>query len=104
MLVARRLAIYALAVSVTMTGSPSWAQWCSEPSKPSCLLFGEPDSFCETSVRRYLDSERDFRQCVIDEANRKIDEAKRQREESIERANRVVRQWNCYASGEKYCL
>lgn len=59
--------------------------------------FGTPDSWCEMEVRTYLDRERDFRQCVKDEASQKIND-------SVERANRVVERWNCYASGSKYCF
>ena len=48
-------------------------------------------------MRRYIQQERDYRQCVRDEATQKM-------EESVTRANRMVEQWNCYASGSKICF
>ena len=77
--------------------TPAWAYWCSEPSEPSCMMYGKPDSYCEHEVRRYVNEERDYRQCVKDDANQKIDE-------SVERANRIVQRWNCHASGSSYCF
>lgn len=86
-----------------MSAAPGWAQWCSEPSAPSCLIFGDPDEWCRLSVERYIRDEREFRQCIIDETNRKIDEAKAKTAESEVRVQRVVSRWNCYASGSTFC-
>ena len=74
------------------------AQWrCFEPSKPFCLGFGDPDDICRRSVEQYLEAERAFRQCVIDEGQTKVDQSR-------ERSKKIVEQWNCYADGQKFCL
>ncbi len=73
------------------------AQWCSEPSKPFCLGFGPPDDMCRFSVEQYVRQERDFRQCVVDEANMRV-------EESRTRSNKIIELWNCYAKGSTYCF
>jgi hypothetical protein len=73
------------------------AQWCSEPSKPSCLDIGQPDSWCRDEVEQYLAREKQFRDCLVDEANQRIEESKR-------RARQVVERWNCYAEGNSFCF
>jgi hypothetical protein len=75
----------------------AFASWCTEPSKPWCLDVGQPDSYCRYEVEAYVTKERDFRSCIVDEANTKIEESKT-------RVNKVVDRWNCYARGEKFCF
>ncbi|MEK7994371.1 MAG: hypothetical protein AAB403_11260 [Planctomycetota bacterium] len=94
---ARHCLLLAAGLSALSYANPVSAQWCSEPSKPFCLGFGTPDDMCRISVEQYLRQEKDFRQCVVDEANAKV-------EESRNRANRIVEQWNCYARGSSFCL
>lgn len=73
------------------------AQWCTEPSKPSCLGLGSPDDLCRIEVEKYLSREREFRDCLVDETNQRIEESK-------QRSRRVVEQWNCYAKGKAFCF
>ncbi len=86
-----------IVVGATLGAEPALAQWCFEPTKPYCLGFGTPDEMCRFSVDQYVQQERAFRQCVVDEANAKV-------EESRTRVNRVIEQWNCYARGGTFCL
>lgn len=77
--------------------SPAVAQWCSEPSKPFCLDLGQPDDWCRSEVEQYLVREREFRECLVDDANRRMEESKR-------RARQTIEKWNCYAKGNSFCL
>src|SRR6266404_6350217 len=96
MLASRVITLWGCALGLgLLTARPSLAQWCSEPSQPFCLGIGQPDDVCRLTVEQYLRQERDFRQCVADEANAKV-------EESRTRANKVVERWNCYAAGSSF--
>jgi hypothetical protein len=96
-----RVLTRAIAAMATLTlagyASPAKAQWCNEPSKPFCMDIGQPDSFCRIEVEEYLEREKRFRTCVVDEANTAIDESKR-------RAKQIVDKWNCYANGSSVCF
>ncbi len=86
-----------LALIFVSSVSPAGAQWCSEPSKPFCLEMGQTDDWCRGEVEQFLTREKEFRDCLVDDANRRIEESKR-------RARQAVEKWNCYAKGNSFCF
>ena len=66
---------------------------CFEPTEPSCVNFGFNSQgdfdYCKLQVKRYLQDLEEYRQCVINE--------------TAEAAQKVIRKFNCYASGERVC-
>jgi hypothetical protein len=67
--------------------------YCSKPSQPGCLIYGDPDEFCRSSVKRFLDELAEWADCV----------AKQARDEANEEAEAAVKKWNCRADGNSYC-
>jgi hypothetical protein len=94
-MLSRAFALLALAIVTSI--SPAGAQWCSEPSKPFCLDMGQTDDWCRSEVEQFLAREKEFRDCLVDEANQRIEESKR-------RSKLVVEKWNCYAKGNSFCF
>jgi hypothetical protein len=90
-------AVATLALAFVTSISPVSARWCIEPSKPFCLDIGQPDDWCRSEVEQFLAREKEFRDCLVDEANQRIEESKR-------RSKQVVEKWNCYAKGNSFCL
>lgn len=86
-----------LGLAFALFAAPAGAQWCSEPSKPFCLDMGQTDDWCRSEVEQFLTREKEFRECLVDDANRRIEESKR-------RARQAVEKWNCYAKGSSFCF
>jgi len=104
----------AIAVFVGLIGSAASAEafdiYCAgfrgilgnelkRPEAPSCLnMLGlSDDSFtfdmCRNDIERYRSQVRSYLSCLTEESNDVVDEV-----------NKAVKKFNCYASGEKFCL
>jgi hypothetical protein len=85
------------------TANSSYAYYCSEPSEPSCIdMLGiSRDQFsfdmCKSEVESYLADVDAYKNCLISEANSKI-------EETSSEASSVIDKFNCYARGESICF
>lgn len=82
--------VLVLVLSVFLYPSAHAIDYCSEPSRPSCLSFGDPDEYCRSSVKRYLNELNEWAECVARAAE--------------EEAAAVVKKWNCKAEGNSYCF
>jgi hypothetical protein len=95
-----RLALLVFAAGVlTLPYQAMAISYCSEPSEPSCVRLGtsfrsEIDfNFCRNHVERFRSEVRDYGECL-----------RRKESEAVEELNRVIRKFNCLASGERFCL
>jgi hypothetical protein len=82
-------------VVALLSPAPSFA-YCAEPSEPWCLN-SELDDFCRTQVKRYLNSLDEWAQCVAKEA------AEEAAENAANKAEKIIKKWNCKAEGNSYC-
>jgi hypothetical protein len=75
---------------------------CTEPSEPSCVsMYGKFDSeweftSCKSDVQSYISELSDWVECLQKDVNQKSAEAK-------EKADEIVKQFNCKANGEQFC-
>jgi hypothetical protein len=99
---ARNMFKKALLVSViTILGVlPATAsRYCSEPSTPFCLSMlgmGHDNltfQMCRSSMESYKREVEEYKSCLFDEGKDAIDDY-----------NKAVRKFNCYASGQTFCL
>lgn len=71
--------------------------FCSEPSAPFCIRTGFTGDFefedCKLKMKTYLRNVDEYRQCLKEESD-----------SAVEEANKAIKKFNCYASGEKFCL
>ena len=69
--------------------------FCIEPNEPFCVdssyAYQNEYSFdsCRYEVERYLESLDDYMKCVADD--------------SLNKAEEIIKKFNCYASGKTYC-
>lgn len=76
---------------------------CSEPSKPSCVdyLSINHDKFsmdmCRADIDSYSRRIKEYIECIRSELEQESTE-------QTGKLNKVVRRYNCYARGEKFCL
>jgi hypothetical protein len=77
-------------VAALAASPPARANYCSEPSAPSCLSYGDINQFCRQQVDDYLRAIAAHSQCVIDSDQKLTDE--------------TIRKWNCRAAGHDICF
>ncbi len=98
--------------------------FCSEPSEPSCLMFGIDSKsefdYCKMDVESYISDVESFLECLNSEAEDKLSEIedlkskindlveeihsiRSAQDEARDEANRVIERFNCYARGDSFC-
>ena len=69
---------------------PAYADWCTEPSEPSCLAYGDIDDFCRNEVDEYIRQPKAHAECVSEDDRKKI--------------NAAIEKWNCRVKGHDTCF
>jgi hypothetical protein len=82
---------------LVVSGGPTNAHYCSEPTKPYCLDLdfqsdGDFDN-CRFEVESFVRSTSAYAQCLDDARN-----------DAVRKANRAVEQFNCKARRESFCF
>jgi len=74
---------------VIATSAHAGIGFCSEPSEPNCLNFGDIDEFCRSQVEQYLREIAKHMDCIL-ENDRKSQQI-------------AINKWNCRIKGNSYC-
>jgi len=82
-------------ILMVLSPLPAFA-YCAEPSEPWCLN-SKPDEYCRMQVKQYLTDVEEWAQCVVRDA------AKKANEDAEDKAEKVIKKWNCRVEGNSYC-
>jgi hypothetical protein len=85
----KTLGLIGLGLLGAIAGQAPAASFCSEPTPPGCLSYGDVDDYCQMQVKQYLQELDTHTQCVATA--------------DAEAAKEAVRKWNCRAKGHDNC-